>query len=80
MVCFRYIIVNVGRDSSVSTTTLYGLDVPGMESQWGEVSRTRPDLPWGPPSLLYNRYRVFPRGNQPGRGVDRLPPTSAEAK
>jgi len=21
-----------------------------------------PDRPWGPPSLLYNEYRVFPRG------------------
>ena len=25
----------------------------------GEVSRTRPDRPWGPPSLLYSGYRVF---------------------
>ena len=24
--------------------------------------RTRPDRPWGPPSLLYNGYRVFPWG------------------
>ena len=24
--------------------------------------RTRPDWPWGPPSLLYNGYRVFPGG------------------
>ena len=23
---------------------------------------TRPDRPWGPPSLLYNGYRVFPGG------------------
>ena len=27
-----------------------------------EVFRTRPDRPWGPPSLLYNGYRVFPGG------------------
>jgi len=27
---------------------------------WGEILRTRPDGPWGPPSLLYNRYRVIP--------------------
>jgi hypothetical protein len=28
----------------------------------GEVFRTRPDWPWGPPSLLNNGYRVFPGG------------------
>ena len=28
---------------------------------WGEIFRTRPDWPWGPPSLLHNWYRVsFP--------------------
>ena len=26
----------------------------------GEIFRTCPDRPWGPPSLLYNGYRVFP--------------------
>jgi hypothetical protein len=28
----------------------------------------RPDRPWGPPSLLYNVYRVVP-GGKVGRGV-----------
>jgi len=28
---------------------------------WGEIFRTCPDRPWGPPSLLYNVYRLFPR-------------------
>jgi len=28
-----------------------------------------PDRPWGPPSLLYNGYRVFP-GGKVGRGVE----------
>jgi len=32
--------------------------------------RTRPDRPWGPPSLLYDGYRVFPRIKRPGRGVN----------
>jgi hypothetical protein len=33
----------------------------------GEIFRTRPDRPWGPPSLLYNGYRVsFPRGKAAG--------------
>ena len=26
----------------------------------GEIFRTRPARSWGPPSLLYNGYRVFP--------------------
>jgi len=35
------------------------------------------DWPWGPPSLLYNGYRVFPVGKErPERGVV-YPPTSS---
>jgi hypothetical protein len=46
-----------------------------------EIFRTRPDRPWGPPSLLYNGYRVsFPVAKRPGRGVDHPPPSSAEVK
>jgi len=38
----------------------------------------RPDRPWGPPSLLYNGYRVFPGGKvRPGRAADHSPPSSA---
>jgi len=34
--------------------------------------------PWRPPSLLYNGYRVFPRGKeQPVRDTDPSPPSSA---
>ena len=29
---------------------------------WGEIFRTRPHRSWGPPSLLYNGYRVFTGG------------------
>jgi hypothetical protein len=55
----------------------YGLDGPGIESWWGRIS-TRPDWPWGPPSLLYNVYAVFPRGKgQPGRAADHSSPSSA---
>jgi hypothetical protein len=54
--------------SSVGLATGYGLDSPEIKSQWGEIFRTRPDRPWGPPSLLYNGYRVFP-GGKSGRGV-----------
>jgi len=46
-----------------------------------EIFRTRPDRSWGPPSLLYNGYRVFHGGKvQPGCGVDHQPPSSAEVK
>ena len=39
---------------------------------------TRPNRPWGPPSLLYNGYRVFPGGKvRPGRAADHSPPSSA---
>ena len=34
----------------------------------GEISRTCPDRQWGPPSLLYNGYLVFP-GCKSGQGV-----------
>jgi hypothetical protein len=47
----------------------------------GEIFRTRPDRPWGPPSLLYNAYRIsFPGIKRPGRGVDHPQPSSAEVK
>jgi len=39
----------------------------------------RPDQSWGPHSLLYNGYRVFPGGKvRPGRAADHSPPSSAE--
>jgi hypothetical protein len=39
---------------------------------------THPDRPWGPPSLLYNGYRVFPGGKvRPGRAADHSSPSSA---
>ena len=38
----------------------------------------RPDRPWGPPSLLYNEYRVFPGGKvRQGRAADHSPPSTA---
>jgi hypothetical protein len=37
--------------------------------------------PQGPPSLLYNIYRVsFLRAKRPERGVNHIPPSSAEVK
>ena len=44
----------------------------------GEIFHTCPDRPWGPPSLLYNGYRVFPWGKErPGLGLEPSPPSSA---
>ena len=70
---------DLGPCSVVGIATAYGLDGPGIESRWGEIFRTIPDRPWGPPSLLYNWYRVFPGGKVlPGRDADPSPPSSAE--
>jgi len=67
-----------GPGSSFSIATGYGLDALGIESWWGEIFRTCPDWPWGPPSLLYNGYRVFPGGEEwPGCDTDPSPPSSA---
>ena len=69
-----------GRPGSVvGIATAYRLDGPGIESRWGENFRTSPDRPWGPASLLYNGYRVFPGGKVlPGRDADPSPASSAE--
>ena len=67
-----------GAGSSVGIATDYGLDGLGIESQVGARYSARPDRPWGPPTLLYNGYLVFP-----GRKVwselaaDHSPPSSA---
>jgi hypothetical protein len=71
---FRLCYSGNGRPgSSVGIVTGYGLDGPGIE-----IFRTCPDRFWGPPSLLYNGYRVFPGVKErPGRDADRSPPSSA---
>jgi hypothetical protein len=56
---------------------------PGFEPRWGgggEIFLSCSDRLRGPPSLLYSGYRVFPRRKRPGRGVNHLPPSSAEVK
>jgi hypothetical protein len=66
LLCVAFFIMDssyvVSRDSSAGIVTCYGLDGPGIESQWGEIFHTRPDRPWGPPNLLHNGHRVFARG------------------
>jgi hypothetical protein len=63
----RALLSGVGTDSSVGIATRYGLDGPVIESRrGGGIFRTRPDRSWGPPSLLYSGYRVFPGGKAVG--------------
>jgi len=54
--------------------------VRGSNIGGGEILRTRPDRPWGSPSLLYNAYRVIPGVKRPGRDVYHPSTTSAEVK
>jgi len=50
---------------------------PGRE----EIFRTCTDRPWGPPSLLYNGYRVFLGGKErPGCDADHSSSSSAVVK
>ena len=62
---------------SVGIATDYGMDGPGSNPGGDEIFCPS-DRPWGPPSLLYNGYRVFHGGKlRPGRAADQSPPSSA---
>ena len=78
MVCFWLILsLKSGPGSSVGIATDYGLDGLGIKSGGVRFSAP-PDWPWGPPSLLYSGYRVFPGGKvRPWRAADHSPPSSA---
>jgi hypothetical protein len=61
----------VVRDNSLGIATRYGLDGSGIESRRGRDFPQPSRPPWGPPSLLYNGYRlIFAGVKRPGRGVD----------
>ena len=64
----------------VGIATRYVLGDPGIEYRWGELFITRPDRPWGPPSLLYNGYLVFPGGKAAGAWLWLPALSSAEVK
>jgi hypothetical protein len=58
-----------------------GMLIRGSNPGGGEIFRSCPDWPWGPPSLLYNGYWVsFPGVKRPGRGVDHPPLSSVRVK
>ena len=58
----------VGRIAQSVQRLATGWTVRGSNPGGVEIFRTCPDWPCGPPSLLYNEYRVFP-GVKNGRGV-----------
>jgi hypothetical protein len=68
----------MGWDSAVGIATPYGLDGPGVESRWGEIFRTRPDLPH--PASYTMGTGSFPGGKAAGAWADHPPPSSAEVK
>ena len=70
-------VLFVGLDSSVGIVTRNGLGGPGIESCWGEDIPCLSEPALGPPSPLYNGYRVFPGDKAAGRGV-KQPPARAE--
>jgi len=58
-----------------------GWIVRGSNPGWGEIFRVCPDRPWGPPSLLYHGYRVFPVCKErSGNDADPSLPSSAVIK
>jgi hypothetical protein len=58
----KYILSSVSRVAQSVQRLATGWIVRGSNTGGGEIFRTCPDLPWGPPSLLYNGYGVFPGG------------------
>ena len=61
----------MGRDSSVSTATRYGLDVTGIESRWG--ARLSAPIRTGPgahPASYTMGTGSLPGVKRPGRGVE----------
>jgi hypothetical protein len=60
------IVMYVGWDCSVGIATRYGVDGRGSYPSGVEIFCIRRERSWGPPSLLYNGYRVFPGGKAAG--------------
>jgi hypothetical protein len=72
---------NVGRVAQSVWRLPMGWTVRDSNPGEGEIFRTCPDRPWGPPSLLHNGYRVFPGVKlRPGRDADPSPQSSADIK
>jgi hypothetical protein len=71
----------VGRDRSVGIVTGNGLDGLAIESRWGRnFSAPVHSRPGGPPSLLYNGYRVFTGVKAAGAWCWPSTPSNAQVK
>jgi hypothetical protein len=70
----------VGRVAQSVQRLTTGWTVRGSNPGGDEIFRTRPDRPCGPPSLLYNGYRIFPGGKAAGAWCWRSTPSSAEVE
>jgi hypothetical protein len=69
---YNLLFYALGQGSAVGVKTRW--TVGGPNPGGSEIFLTRPDRPWGPPSLLYNGYRVsFLGAKRPGRGVNHIP-------
>jgi len=83
--CNGRIILNlhrfVGRDSSVSVATSYGLDGTGVESHWGaKFLMPVQTVPGAHPVPYTVGTGSFQEVNRPGRSVNHPPPCSVEVK
>jgi hypothetical protein len=65
---------------NILITECKGVDGPEIESGGGEIFHTRPERNWGPRSLLYHGYRVFPGGKPAGSWRWPPNPSSCEEK
>ena len=63
---------NVGQDGVVSTVTRYVLDGSGFKSRQVRDFLHRPERLCIAPSLLYNRYWIFPAVKWQGQDTDHL--------
>ena len=71
----------VRRDSSVGTSTRYGLDGPGIDFRWGvRFSAPVQTGPGAHPSSYAMGTWSFPGVKRPERDVDHPPPSRAEVK
>ena len=69
----HYFVVPRG-EKVLITTCSYTKDGSRIETWWRQHYPTCPDRPWGPLSLRYNGYQVFPRGKErPGRDANPSP-------
>ena len=75
-----HIFSKVGRDDSVGIATRYKLDGPEIECRWGRGFPHPPIEFLGPPSFLYNGYRVISRGKAAGAWRWPSTPSTAEVK